>query len=88
MEEAIDALNMLEAPRQKVVGMKQVMKGLAEGSVNTVFLASDADVFVVNAIDDAAKEKGAAIYYVPSKSELGRRAGIQVDAACVGVIGK
>ena len=88
MPDAFERFAMLADTGAKVIGMKQVIKGLSGGSIHTVFLASDADAFIVEAVDGAAREQGAAVYYVPSKSELGKRAGIQVDAACVGIAGK
>lgn len=88
MSDTLEVLALLSDSRPMLVGMKQVIKGLENGRVDTVLLASDADAFVARAVDEAAKKQGAVIYYVPSKAELGRRAGIQVDAACVGISGK
>ena len=59
---------------QKVVGVKQSLRALRDGSAQKVFLACDADPAVTGRVEDACAS-------VPV--ELGSAAGIAVGAAVV-----
>jgi len=81
-----DIKNLIVCSR-KVVGMKQVMRGIIEdGNIRCVILARNADEFVKNAIVEVASTRKVQIVYADDKAELGRLAGIEVDASCVGLL--
>ena len=71
----------------KVVGSKQVSRGIAEGTVGCVIVAEDADRALRKKLVAAAKIAGVAVEYAPSMEWLGRNSGIEVGAAAVGIIG-
>ena len=69
-----------------VVGLKQSLKMLSAGKVKKVYLASDADFHVSSVISDACEENGTPLEVTLTKSELGRKCRIQVDAAVVAIL--
>lgn len=70
----------------KVVGSKQVLKGVSNGTVRCVIVALDADAEIRKRIVAQAKAKRTNIIYVPSKKRLGESAGVDVSAAVVGIL--
>ncbi|MDE5601630.1 MAG: ribosomal L7Ae/L30e/S12e/Gadd45 family protein [Clostridia bacterium] len=80
-EKLIDKLNR----SSKVVGSKQVLKGISDGTVRCVIVASDADADLRRKIVAAATARGVKIERVPSKRQLGEAAGVEVSAAVVGL---
>lgn len=71
----------------KVVGSKQVSRGIAEGTVGCVIVAEDADRALRKKLVAAAEIADVAVEYAPSMEWLGRNSGIEVGAAAVGIIG-
>ena len=69
----------------KVVGSKQVLKGIADGTVRCVIVAADADAQLKRKIELAAKESGLKLVSFPSKRELAKAVGVEVDTAVAGV---
>ena len=66
----------------KVVGSKQVSRGIAEGCV---IVADDADRVLKKRLVAAAENAGVRVTYAPSMEWLGRNSGIEVGAAAVGI---
>ena len=81
-EKLIEMLNH----SSKVVGSKQVLKGMSDGTVRCVIVATDADVDLRKKIVASAKASNVSIVRVPSKRHLGELAGIEVAAAVVGIL--
>lgn len=71
---------------KKVVGTKQVLKSIESNTVKCVIVADNADGFIRNQIIVLCHEKGIKVEKVPSKEALGKLCGIDVSAACVGLI--
>lgn len=69
-----------------VVGMKQTLAMIDEGVLERVFVALDADAFVTREVIEAAENKNIPISYVESMKRLGRQFGIDIGAACAGVL--
>ena len=69
----------------KVVGSKQVLKGISEGTLRCVIVASDADAELKKKIVAEASKHRLTVYYVPSKRRLGEEAGVEVATAAVGI---
>lgn len=69
-----------------VVGMKQVLRALDHDQLQTVYLASDADPALKSKIRAACDVHGAEVIPVNAMKELGRFCGIEVGAACAGVM--
>ena len=80
-EKLIEKLNR----SSKVVGSKQVLKGISDGTVRCVIVASDADAELRRKIVAAASARNVKIERVPSKRQLGEAAGVEVSAAVVGL---
>ena len=72
-------------PSRRVVGTRQIMRGIIDGELQCVVIALDADDFIVSKLEDACFCAGVPTVKCPSKTELGRICGITVDAAGAGV---
>lgn len=70
---------------EKIIGTKQVLKGIESSTVKCVIVADNADGFIKNQIIAAASEKGVKVERVPTKEALGRVCEIDVAAAVVGL---
>ena len=74
------------AQAAKVVGVKQSTKAIKEGRAVSVFVADDAEQRVIRPIADLCREKNVPLHEVPTMTELGDAAGIDVGAAVVTII--
>ncbi|MEG2456620.1 MAG: ribosomal L7Ae/L30e/S12e/Gadd45 family protein [Clostridia bacterium] len=69
----------------KVVGMKQVLKGIENSTIKCVIVADDADDFIKNQVVACANQYKVKIENVSSKEALGKVCNIDVGAAVVGL---
>ena len=74
--------------QNKVVGTKQTLKFLEQDTVESVFLAEDAEEKVISPLINLCKEKNVSYFYAGSMAELGSIAGIKVGAAAVAILKK
>ena len=81
-----EKLELMLNTSSKVVGSKQVLKGISNSTVRCVIVASDADAQIKKRIVAQAKANGVEIVYVASKKRLGESAGVEVSAAAVGIV--
>lgn len=72
----------------KVVGTKQVIRGLEEGAIKCVIVADDSDDYIRNKVTAAAKAQKVTLKRTSSMAELGKACGIKVKAAAVGLINR
>jgi len=72
----------------KVVGLKQVLKGAQAGELSCIYIAQDADADIRRRLLDAAHRSGTQHIMVPTRSQLGQVCGIKVPAACAGLVKK
>lgn len=70
----------------KAVGTKQTLKAASRQQAQEVFVARDADEFVVRDLIRTCEEQGIPITYVDSMAELGRACGIKVGAASAAIL--
>ena len=70
---------------ETIIGVKQAVKAMRAGQVTALFVAIDADSWVVDPAILLAKEIGVPVYHVDSKKELGKACGIHVGAAVVAI---
>jgi len=63
------------------VGVKQSLKMISTDKASVLFVANDADKFVVKQVIELATEKSIEIVYVDTMKELGRACNIDVGAA-------
>ena len=69
-----------------VTGFKQVMRALDAGQLIAVYLADDVDAHMKRTVTEACGKAGVPVIGVPTMKELGRACGIEVSAACAGVL--
>lgn len=69
----------------KVVGTKQVLRGVSEGTVGCVVVAEDAEPALKEKVVAAAEYAGIEVRFAPNMAWLGRVCGIEVGAAAVGI---
>lgn len=74
-------MEMLQADQRRVVGTKQVLRGLKAGTLRRVYVANDADTFLYQRITQAAEAAGVEAVRVASMKELGEMSGVQVPTA-------
>ncbi|AKL97060.1 ribosomal protein L7Ae/L30e/S12e/gadd45 [Clostridium aceticum] len=79
-------LDSLQMANNKVVGVKQTNKALAEDKVKTLYLAEDAEMYLVEKLKNTASNKGVEIVFVDSMKKLGKACGIDVSAAAVAIL--
>ncbi|MBS2772459.1 50S ribosomal protein L7ae-like protein [Anoxybacillus rupiensis] len=72
--------------QQVLVGTKQTMRALKEGSAQEVVVAEDADPAITTKIMEAANKAGVPVTKVDSMKKLGEACKIQVRAAAVAII--
>ena len=84
MDKEKQIINMLNCS-EKLVGSKQVLKGLSEGIIRCVFIAEDTESELKAKLVAAAVSKNAEVFTAPSMEWLGKQAGIEVRAATVGL---
>ncbi len=70
----------------RVVGIKQLLRGLEADEVACVYLAEDAETHVQEKVKAAAQKEMVRVVLVGSMAELGETCGIDVGAACAGVL--
>lgn len=73
---------------RKVVGLKQVLRELQGGGVCRVYLANDAEEQLKERVREAVEQTGAELVCVATMEELGGECGIDVSAACAGILNK
>lgn len=70
----------------KVVGIKQLRKALAAGTVKKVFLAKDADPMLIEPILKCCEETNTTVIYVATMKQLGAACEISVAAAAAAIV--
>ena len=78
-------LKTMLANSSKVVGTKQVLRGISEGTVGCVIVAEDAESALKERVIGAAESAGVPVKSAPSMAWLGDACGIEVGAAAAGI---
>lgn len=68
-----------------IIGMKQTLKAMKNGSVSEVYIAEDADLFVTEKVATLAEELDIPLKRVDSMKKLGTACGIDVGASTVAI---
>ncbi len=76
----------LLSSRKKTVGAKQTLKALERGQAKAVFVAKDADRFVVDPILQLGLQKGIPIIQVETMQSLGKAFRIEVGCAVAAIL--
>ena len=69
-----------------IVGTKQTLKQLEQGSVKTVFVAKDADDRVTGQVIELAKAKNVTVEFIETMKELGKKCNVEVKTAVAAII--
>ncbi|MDO5145202.1 MAG: ribosomal L7Ae/L30e/S12e/Gadd45 family protein [bacterium] len=78
-------MEALKASERKVVGTKQVLRGLKAGTLSRVYVANDVDTFLYQQVIRAAEAAGVPAVRVASMKELGEACRVEVDTAAAGI---
>lgn len=79
-------INNLETARNKKIGIKQSLKILKRDQAAMVFIAKDAEQYVIRSIVELAEEKQIPVIYVESMLILGKACNIDVGAATAVIV--
>lgn len=80
-------MEALKTGANRVVGTKQVLRGLKSGALSRVYVANDADTFLFQRIVAAAEDAGVPVVRVATMKELGQACGVDVASAAAGLEG-
>ena len=69
----------------RLVGLKQVVRGISEGIVWCVIVSLDSDDFVKQRVQAAIGDRRVGVKYFDNKEKLGALVGIDVAASVVGL---
>lgn len=76
----------LKDSKKRTVGAKQTMKAIKDGLIEKVFIARDADDYVVDPVIHQCEAFRVEIVFVESMKDLGGLCGIDVAASSVGLL--
>ena len=78
---------MLEKLRNsnKVVGTRRLVRAVLAGEISEVYLAKDADLFIVRQVKDACNQANVRIVEVDTMKLLGEACGVEVKTASAGI---
>ena len=76
----------LKATNKRIVGLKQTVKAVRNGTAKNVYVAEDADDFIKQSVLDACGGTDLQIIYVSSMKELGDACGIDIGASTAAII--
>lgn len=75
----------LKTSHKRIVGLKQTVKAIKNGTAKKVYIAQDSDEFIKESVLDACKDKSLQIIYVSSMKELGDACGIDIGASTAAI---
>lgn len=70
---------------RKVVGLRSLIKGLKAGTIQTAYLADDADMFLRMQVTEACEKADVKLVIVKTMAELGEACGVEVKTAAAGI---
>ena len=70
----------------RLVGLKQVLRGITDGTIWCVIVSSDCEEFIKTKLRKDARGKEVEFKKGPEMTVLGRKVGIDVGAAVVGLV--
>jgi len=83
---ADDYKKLLDNSPKKLVGLKQVLRGITDGTVWCVIVSSDCEDFIKERLRGEAQGKNVEFRKGPQMAELGSAVRIDVGAAVVGLV--
>ena len=83
---AEDYNTLLDNSPKKLVGLKQVLRGITDGTVWCVIVSSDCEEFIKERLKKEAAGRSVSFSKGPTMAELGAKVQIDVGAAVVGLL--
>ncbi|OQB23405.1 MAG: Ribosome-associated protein L7Ae-like protein [Firmicutes bacterium ADurb.Bin182] len=71
---------------KRIAGTKQVLKAIGRRSLKCVYIAADADEYLIDKLKSACQEAEIPVIEAESMTELGKACGIDVGSACAGIV--
>ena len=81
-----DYRGLIDNSPKKLVGLKQVLRGITDGTVWCVIVSSDCEEFIRERLREEAAGREVEFKKGPEMSELGKISKIDVGAAVVGLV--
>ena len=78
--------SLIDNSSKRFVGLKQVLRGITDGTVWCVIVSSDCEEFIKTKLRNEARGEGVEFKKGPEMTALGRKVGIDVGAAVVGLV--
>lgn len=72
--------------KKKVIGTKQAKRAVINDKVELMYIAKDADRFIIDSLVQLCNEKTVDVVFVDHMKELGKACGIDVSAASVALL--
>ena len=70
---------------EKVVGTCRLVRAVLAGEISEVYLAADADLFILRQVKDACNRMNVRIVEAESMKKLGEACGVEVKTASAGI---
>ena len=70
---------------QKVIGTRRLVRAVLAGEISEVYLAADADLFILRQVKEACNSMNVRIIEVESMKKLGEACGVEVKTASAGI---
>ena len=77
---------LIDNSPKRFVGLKQVLRGITDGTVWCVIVSSDCEEFIVARLREEARGRDVEFAKGPEMAVLGRKVGIDVGASVVGLV--
>ena len=77
---------LIDNSPKRFVGLKQVLRGITDGTIWCVIVSSDCEEFIKAKLRKEARGKDVEFKKGPEMTVLGRKVGIDVGAAVVGLV--
>ncbi len=79
-------LEQLQTAIKKTIGTKQTLKAVEKGQAQRVFVAADAEEYVLQPLLRLCQEKNIPVMRIDSMRELGKACGIEVGSASAAIL--
>ena len=70
---------------RSVIGTRRLVRAVLTGEISEVYLAADADLFILRQVKEACNSMNVRIGEVESMKKLGEACGVEVKTASAGI---
>ena len=70
---------------EKVIGTRRLVRAVLAGEISEVYLAADADLFIIRQVKEACNSMNVRIVEAESMKKLGEACGVEVKTASAGI---